>query len=269
MQLQKQLDRGIAIFHLGPPGKFEFRATRRPQYEMGAEQAPREIGEEWVLEVITQTAPTEREVTREELVEFANCQDTVEGAERYINRFGPPFFMAGSSAATIYAATLGQWKGLQLQFRVTWDRFIGGRVENDFTRSALGKDFPETWKAQPPWTECVVSGKFALRGRTVAFVADTHFAALVAKLLMVANTGKLRKCRNPECSGTPYFIAEHGKAQFCGEECGRWGQRQAKLKYWKEHVQQPKGTKGNREKKLASGKGGERERRTSGVKKTR
>jgi len=62
--------------------------------------------------------------------------------------------------------------------------------------------------------------------------------ALVTKLLMVASTGKLRKCLNPQCPVTPYFVADHGKTQYCSEGCGRWGQRQAKLKYWRETHQQ-------------------------------
>jgi hypothetical protein len=277
MQQDKKLAQTIAIFHLGPVGDFVFRATTRPQFDLiprrnvGEEQVPEphEIGEEWILEVIGGTAWEEREVTKDELMEFANCQDTVNGVQRFVRKFGPPFLMSSSGSDLVYAEILGRWKGLRLQFCTTWDRFIGIAVENDFTRSVLSRDYPEIWKAQPAWKEVSISGKFALRGTATIFVADTHYAGLVAKLLMVASTGKLRKCRNPGCSVTPYFIADHGKAQFCCEECARWGQREAKKKYWREHQPQSKLAEGNTGKKPARKKGSGQERRTNVARKTR
>jgi len=108
---------------------------------------------------------------------------------------------------------------------------LGLEVKNDFTET-YGKYFPELWKAQAPWVKAQAEGEFMLTDRGLVFLAKTHYMALVIKLLGVAVAGKLRKCLNPGCLYTPYFIADHGKTQYCSPECGAWGQRQAKLKYW-------------------------------------
>jgi predicted RNA-binding Zn ribbon-like protein len=80
-------------------------------------------------------------------------------------------------------------------------------------------------------------GEFWFTDCGLIFLAKTHYMALVIKLLAVSAAGRLRKCLNPGCPYTPYFIADHGKTQYCSVECGQWGQRQAKLKYWHENKQ--------------------------------
>jgi hypothetical protein len=184
-------------------------------------------------------------VKSDELVEFANCKDTVEAVQRYIGRFGPPFLFSNPKDGIIYAALLGIWKGQQLQFCMTWDRMIGIEVKNEFTER-FGRDFPERWKAQPPQKAVEAKGEFRLIDRKPVFVAENHYMALVAKLLTMAGTGKLRKCLHPDCVVTPYFIADHRKTQYCSEDCARWGQRQAKKKYWHERLaDRPDPGKGN------------------------
>jgi hypothetical protein len=176
------------------------------------------------------------EVTDEELIEFANCRDEIEAVKRYINKYGPPFLIERAGETLRYADTLGRWRGLRLQFRTTWDRILGIEIRNTLTET-YGKGFPELWKAQEPWKAVQAEGEFRLTDRGLLFLAKTHYMALVIKLLAVSAGGKLRKCLNPQCSNTPYFIAAHGKVQYCSEECGKWGQKQAKLKYWHENKQ--------------------------------
>jgi hypothetical protein len=116
---------------------------------------------------------------------------------------------------------------------MAWDRMMGVEVRNEFTEK-YGRDFPHLWQAQSPLRAAEAKGVFRLARAGPTFVAETLYMGMIAKLLMVANTGKLRRCLNPDCNLTRYFIAAHGKSQYCSEECGKWGQRKAKLKYWRE-----------------------------------
>jgi hypothetical protein len=168
--------------------------------------------------------------------EYANCRNEIEAVKRYINKYGPPYLVEREGEELLYVATLGSWKRSQRQFLESWDRMLGLEIKNDFTET-YGKGFPELWKAQAPWVKAQAEGEFWLTDRGLIFLSKNHNMALVIKLLGVSAAGKLRKCLNPDCPYTPYFIADHGKTQYCSVECGKWGQRQAKLKYWHENKQ--------------------------------
>ena len=225
------------IFHLGGAGRFEYVVSSLPH---GSDN--------WRVEIRGERPTKPSEVMEKELVEYANCRDEIEAVKRYIDKYGPPYLSEREAESLLYADTLGRWRTLQRQFRESWDRKLGLEIKNDFTET-YGKHFPELWKAQPPWVKAQAEGEFRLTDRGLVFLARTHYMALVIKLLAVSASGKLRKCLNPSCPYTPYFIADHGKTQYCSAECGKWGQRQAKLKYWP------------REQAKTSGKGS---KRTSG-----
>lgn len=216
----------IRIYHLGRVGRFEYVITSLP-----------DGSDNWVMK-IRGKRPTEiSEVRDEELVEFANCRDEIEAVKRYINKYGPPFLIDPERQGFLHADMRGRWKALLLQFRMYWDRMLGLEIKNTFTETC-GKGFPELWQPQEPWMKAEAKGEFQISDCGLIFLAETHYMALGIKLLAVAATGKLRKCLNPNCSLTPYFIATHGKIQYCSEACGQWGQRQAKLKYWHENKQE-------------------------------
>ena len=50
------------------------------------------------------------------------------------------------------------------------------------------------------------------------------------------NLHKLRRCKNPVCAppGTPFFIADKGKQQYCSIECSGVAQKEQKLHWWAE-----------------------------------
>lgn len=220
-----KLTQEIKLCYLGGPGRFDYVVTSVP-----------EGSDNWLIRVRGERPTQATAVTDEDLIEYANCRAEIEAVQRYINRFGPPFLIEPKGEEFLYAETLGRWRALQLQFRHTWCRILGIEVRDSFTET-FGKDFPDIWKAQEPWRRVPAHGEFQLVDGDLIFLAETHFVALVIKLLVTSAAGKLRKCLNPDCSNTPYFIAEHGKTQYCCEECGKWGQRQAKLKYWHENKQ--------------------------------
>jgi hypothetical protein len=223
--MENKLAPRIAIYYRAAPGKYQFQAGKAPGKP------------DWQLKVQCEGAERDCEVSAESIVDFANCSDEIEAVQGFIQKHGPPFEFTRKDAGYVYADTLGGWKSKRAHFCTIWDRMIGVEVRNDFT-AKYGREFPELSKAQPPWRDAEARGVFRLTGAGPIFVAETLSMAMVAKLLMTAYTGKLRRCLNPDCALTRYFIADHGKTQYCSEECGRWGQRKAKLKYWHERNQE-------------------------------
>jgi hypothetical protein len=223
---KNKLDPRIAICYRAALGKYEFQAGR-------ASNRP-----DWLLTVKCKGEERDCEVSAELLVEFANCSDEIAAVQRFIQKYGPPFIVEGKETDCVYADTLGRWRMIRLQFCMVWDRMVGIEVRNEFT-DKYGRDFPQLWKKQQPWTAVEARGAFRLSNTGPIFVAETLYMGMVAKLLMVAHAGKLRRCLNPNCTRTRYFIADHGKTQYCGEDCGKWGQRKAKLRYWHERKSGP------------------------------
>ena len=249
----------IRICHLGGPTSYEYVVTSLP-----------DGSDNWRMNVLGRRPTQLSEVQEEELVEFANCGDQIEAVKRYINKYGPPFLIDHEKEKFVYADMRGRWKALLLQFRMDWDRMLGIEVKNSFTET-WGKGFPELWKRQEPWIKAEAKGEFQISDYGLILLAETHYSALKIKLLAVAATGKLRKCLNPNCSFLPYFIATHGKIQYCCKQCGEWGQRQAKLKYWHEnkHQKQQKSKPTKVQTKSSVPDKTEQKRKEDGTKKTR
>ena len=213
--MENKLAPRIAIYYRAAPGRYQFQAGK-------ASGRP-----DWLLKVQCRGPERDCEVSAESLVEFANCSDEIEAVQAFIQSYGPPFTAERDKSNCIYSDTLGRWKALRLQFCMTWDRMTADEVRNGSVEK-YGRDFPQLWKAAE------ARGVFRLTGAGPIFVAETLYMGMVAKLLMVASIGKLRRCLNPDCALSRYFIADHGKTQYCSEECGKWGQRKSKLKYWHE-----------------------------------
>ena len=212
--------RDLPICYLAPDGELRFKVRSMP-------------GEPDNWNIVVRGKRTTRVLgaKAEQLEEFANCRDEISAFRRYTAKYGPMDLSSREDVPFLWATTLATWAGWRSQFQMTWDRIIGIEITNPFT-GGLGKNFPELWKAQEPSLSCQAAGKFELTKTGLIYVADSQYAALVTKLLLIAGDGKLRKCRNPGCNMTPYFVAAHGKTQYCSELCGERGQRQAKLDYW-------------------------------------
>jgi hypothetical protein len=197
-----------------------------------------ESSDNWLIRVRGQPPSEVIEIQDEELVEYANCRDEIEAVKRYINRFGPPYLAERPVDEYLYGETRGRWKSLQLDFRTIWEGMAGVGIGNAFTVvEDHGVEFPGLWESRRPWKKAQAEGEFQLTEDGLIFLAKTHWGGLIAKLLLVSAAGKLRKCLNPDCEFLPYFIATHGKVEYCSKVCGNWGQRQAKLRYWRESQQ--------------------------------
>jgi hypothetical protein len=172
-------------------------------------------------------------LTREAVVEFANCLVEVDAVTRFTNRFGPLWITRTDKR---FSFRLLDWEAARRQFRWTWDRLLGlptRDVEIPPMFKPIKKGLQRT--ADAIRRVDVTAGQFELTAdRVMIFIADSLYQALVLKLLSLSEAGKLRRCARPDCDNLPYFIAEHGKQQFCGEKCSEWGQRLAKAAWWKE-----------------------------------
>jgi hypothetical protein len=71
------------------------------------------------------------------------------------------------------------------------------------------------------------------------YLAGTGFAGVPDKFLMVLlyalkHVHLLRYCANPDCK-EPYFVGKRASQIFCSGPCAQPAQREAKLKWWREH----------------------------------
>jgi hypothetical protein len=57
---------------------------------------------------------------------------------------------------------------------------------------------------------------------------------LMVLLHALKNVHLLRYCANPKCK-EPYFVARRGSQIYCSSPCAEPAQREAKLKWWREH----------------------------------
>lgn len=57
---------------------------------------------------------------------------------------------------------------------------------------------------------------------------------LMVLLYALKHVHLLRYCANPDCK-EPYFVGKRTSQIFCSESCAQPAQRDAKLKWWREH----------------------------------
>lgn len=92
----------------------------------------------------------------------------------------------------------------------------------------LSEGLRSLWNADDQYT--ARWGVFNLQNKLyppVDRLAHKAFDYLRRKLHM------LRTCENPACQ-TPLFIADKGGQTHCSDICGRWGQKKAKARWWKQ-----------------------------------
>src|SRR5208337_1072586 len=87
-------------------------------------------------------------------------------------------------------------------------------------------------KPEPCTRVEIKGGAFELTDAGLVYVADSLYGALVLKLFSLSEGKKLRRCLKPDCDCRPYFIADHGRQQYCSENCAAWAQTQFKKKWW-------------------------------------
>lgn len=141
--------------------------------------------------------------------QFLNWQSDPKSIVVFTQKYGP----------------IKEWprKGHPFQFRVDgWSK-----IQESLQR------FWETRGSISEWEITRAGGSLAYRNKKLIYTAPTLFD-LLALEIVTCPVERRRKCARPDCQN-PYFFAKHLRQNFCSDQCGVWGQRQSKLKWWREH----------------------------------
>jgi len=149
---------------------------------------------------------------------FANCPGTPDAIRAFTEKYGP---VAHTQGVGEFRFTVGEWVQSQHEFKKFWRVLV--KV------GSPGRYWPLEGNA------------VEFRNRWLHFRCGTLWTFMTFELL--SQPEKVRLCLRPNCAH-PYFVAQHGKEQYCSTDCANWSQAQLK-KYW--HEQQ-------REKRKAAGK---------------
>lgn len=151
---------------------------------------------------------------------FANWRHEPKDIELFTRRYGP---LAGNlyTGLEFEFPVLG-WLGSQQEFRAFWRLLVRDGAPGGY--------------------EPLAGNTIEIRNRWLDFRCGDLWTFMSLELLRQPE--KLRVCLRPDCHH-PYFVAQHGKEQYCSTDCANWSQAQLK-KHW--HEQQ-------REKRKATMKG--------------
>jgi hypothetical protein len=162
--------------------------------------------------------------------EFANCLPDINAIKKFTQRFGP---LWTTTSGKEFGFQLEDWIRARQQFRMTWDHMLGlAQREQDI--GLVPPEVEELLRREvEPCRKVETQGTFQLTNAGMVYVADSLYAALVLKLFALQGGKKLRRCLKPECDNQPYFIATHGRQQYCSDRCAEWAQAQFKKEWWK------------------------------------
>jgi hypothetical protein len=149
---------------------------------------------------------------------FANCKDEREHIVQFTRRFGPLTPDPGQQGPRLRSFTfsLESWRRNQWEFRKSW----AGMQQHG------GAEI----------TQLLEMGHAEIQKGWLHFGCGSLWDFMTLELL--GRLGKLRFCRRPGCAH-PYFIAQHGKEQYCSTDCANWAQSKWK-KQWHEAQRQKK-----------------------------
>jgi len=147
---------------------------------------------------------------------FANWSADEPEILRFVRRFGPLTIPHGKPGAA-FAVRLEEWRDFQRSFRLAW----------------------EEWSLEGPWGRWQSVTHFEPREEMMEHLdgqVKLSFTTLGRYLLFALRAlprERLKLCRRPDCPHR-YFIAQHLKERYCGEECANWGDKQVKRRWWNE-----------------------------------
>jgi hypothetical protein len=156
---------------------------------------------------------------------FANCESTPEEVCRFTARFGPLELSPGQGE---FSFKVDDWMASQKEFQKLWRILAKGGTPARY------------WPLPGDAVE--------FRGKWLYLRCGTLWTFMTYELL--TQPAKVRICERPDCKH-PYFVAQHGKEQYCSTDCSNWSQAQLK-KRW--HEQQREKRKSAMKGKHAQGR---------------
>jgi hypothetical protein len=214
--------------------KFRIYTPTGPAKNLEVRPHPANMAEPTDQNFIGSTAlVSPRLLTKESVTEFANCPLTAPKVATFTRRFGPLWEALPDGS---FAFLLSEWAGSQRQYQRTWEHFLGVELSERVLARTNVPEIEALREAKAPLEEILIGGGGSFRRfeSGLGFVAPNLFGALVIELFALGQTGMLRRCANPTCKFLPYFIAVHGRQQFCCQICSEWGQAQGKKRWWED-----------------------------------
>jgi len=141
---------------------------------------------------------------------FVNWRDDPDSAVKFTSRYGPLYLPPEPGKE--FSTRVEYWRNQQMKFRTNWGDIVSSKNKKFDFYSSIQHSFLS-----------VVNGELEL---CVGKLADF----LVLELCL-CDRKRLRVCAAEDCH-SPYFIAPHGRQQYCSDLCAQVGQRKAKLRWW-------------------------------------
>jgi len=138
---------------------------------------------------------------------FTNCDGTPEAIRTFTESYGPVDLTQGVGE---FRFSVDEWVKSQQEFQKFWRVLAKGGIPARYT--PLPGDAVE------------------FRGKWLHLRCGTLWTFMTYELL--SQPAKVRFCERPDCKH-PYFVAQHGKEQYCSTDCANWSQAQLK-KRWHE-----------------------------------
>lgn len=142
---------------------------------------------------------------------YANCVCNPAEILRFTERFGP---VALSQTSGPFEFTISSWKQGQREFQKFWKVLVNIGAPKRY------------WPLDGNAVE--------ISNRWLHFRCGTLWTFMTFELLRQPE--KVRLCLRPDCEH-PYFVAQHGREQYCSADCANWSQAQLK-KHWHEQQRQ-------------------------------
>ncbi len=140
---------------------------------------------------------------------FTNCKATLEAIRTFTESYGPVALTQGVGE---FSFSVAEWLQSQSEFQKFWRILVNV--------GSPGRYWPLEGNA------------VELRNRWLHFRCGTLWTFMTFELL--SQPEKVRLCLRPDCKH-PYFVAQHGKEQYCSTDCANWSQAQLKMRW---HEQQ-------------------------------
>jgi len=142
---------------------------------------------------------------------LANCHGTPKDIRAFTDNYGP---LALTQGVGEFRFSVDEWLESQHEFQKLWRILAKGGTPSRY------------WQLPGDAVE--------FRNKWLQLRCGTLWTFMMYELLSQA--GKVRICERPDCKH-PYFIAQHGKEQYCSVDCSNWSQAQLK-KRWHEQQRQ-------------------------------
>lgn len=177
----------------------------------------------------SQSRTVEGEKLQDALMDFVNSGSDPKAVAHFVRRWGPLNSRWGTREERLpdvhFTEPMEEWRDAQSELRDRWGsrariaETTGVARLSDIGAGFRFSDHDHFWPN--------------LRRRGPAI----QFGSLLRAMVVVFDLLPLRlckKCENPECKVTPFFIAATPRQRYCCESCAAYGQRKAKQAWWAE-----------------------------------